>query len=56
MIEAIPAADIMTTEKTTISRRVSRMLGLDLDAWNLLMVVSLVLGAIAAFASFQLSP
>jgi hypothetical protein len=40
--------DVAHTENTTISKRVRRMFGLDLDAWNVVMVSFLGVAAIAA--------
>jgi hypothetical protein len=46
----IPTAETPTTENAIFSKKVRRMLGFDLDSWNVLMVGSLALAAIAAFA------
>jgi hypothetical protein len=42
--------DIAQIENTTFSKRVRRMFGLSLESWNTIMLVSLGVGAIAAFA------
>lgn len=48
---AMTSSDEMTTiENTILSRKVRRMLGLDLDAWNSLMLWSLGFAALAACA------
>jgi len=46
----IPHDEIPTPENTIFSRTVRRMLGLDLDAWNVVMLLSLGCGALAAVA------
>jgi hypothetical protein len=46
----MPAAERPTIEYTTFSKRVSRMWGFDLDSWNSLLLLSLAITALAAFA------
>jgi hypothetical protein len=48
MVAEIPASEMAQIENTTSSKTVRRMLGLDLDSWNAIMLLSL---AVAAFAA-----
>src|ERR1700730_19355257 len=46
----MPAAERPTIEYTTFSKRVRRMWGFDLESWNSLLLLSLAITALAAFA------
>jgi hypothetical protein len=48
----IPTAETANTEKTAFSRKVSRMLGLDLHSWERLMLLSLGVAGLIAIAVF----
>jgi hypothetical protein len=50
MVAMMPTAENAETEKTTFSRNVSRLFGLDLHSWEQLMLVSLGFAALAAVA------
>lgn len=50
MVAIMPAAEHAEIEHTTFSQTVSRVLGLDLHAWEQLMLVSLAFAALAAIA------
>src|SRR5260370_18827451 len=52
MIAKMPMAEAPNIKKTALSRKVSRMFGLDLHSWEQLMLLSLGIAGLIAIAVF----